>query len=322
MNRIDRLSAILIHLQTKRLVKAQEIANKFSISLRTVYRDVKALEAAGVPIIGEAGSGYQIMEGYKLPPVHFGEDEASALLTAGKLMASMAGGSISNHYQTALDKIRSVLRYAEKEHTAQIDAHVAVLQHPAFAHTSPPEIHLDKILSAISKQSAVDIVYSSISKMEQTGRIVEPVGIYLQGNHWYLVAWCRLRQDYRVFRTDHIKKLSVTGDKSAQAHPSLQEFLQQTTRQRQLHTVVLDVDASILKYFGQQKYYNGFVKEEIVGDRAQMTFLTASLSGFARWFMVFGDWATILEPLELKEEVATIAQKVLEKLGVDEPLLT
>ena len=71
MNRIDRLHAILTHLQSKRLVTAQEIADRFDISLRTVYRDVKALDESGVPVIGEAGTGYTIMEGYRLPPVMF-----------------------------------------------------------------------------------------------------------------------------------------------------------------------------------------------------------------------------------------------------------
>jgi len=75
MNRIDRLAAILIQLQSRRLVKAQDIADKFSISLRTVYRDVRALEEAGVPVIGEAGTGYKLMEGYKLPPVMFNHDD-------------------------------------------------------------------------------------------------------------------------------------------------------------------------------------------------------------------------------------------------------
>jgi predicted DNA-binding transcriptional regulator YafY len=71
LNRIDRVTAILIQLQSKRVVKAQEIADRFTISLRTVYRDIKTLEEAGIPIIGEAGVGYSIMEGYRLPPVMF-----------------------------------------------------------------------------------------------------------------------------------------------------------------------------------------------------------------------------------------------------------
>ena len=98
MNRIDRLAAILIQLQSRSLVKAQDIADKFSISLRTVYRDVHALEEAGVPVIGEAGIGYRLMEGYKLPPVMFTQDEASAMLTASKLMESITDENSSKHY--------------------------------------------------------------------------------------------------------------------------------------------------------------------------------------------------------------------------------
>ncbi|MGL4599624.1 MAG: helix-turn-helix transcriptional regulator, partial [Bacteroidia bacterium] len=71
MNRIERISAILIQLQSKKIVKGQDIANRFSISLRTVYRDIKVLEESGVPIISEAGIGYSLMDGYRLPPITF-----------------------------------------------------------------------------------------------------------------------------------------------------------------------------------------------------------------------------------------------------------
>lgn len=322
MNRIDRLTAILIQLQSKRLVKAQEIADKFSISLRTVYRDVKALEQAGVPVIGEAGSGYQLMEGYRLPPVHFNQSEASALLTAGKLMQSAGDKSIAGHYNAALDKIRAVLRWAEKDHAAQIDEHIAVVTHPAFVYTKPDELHLDKILAAIGDSRAVQISYASIGKGEQTDRKIEPVGIYLQGTHWYLVGWCSLRADYRVFRTDRIKKLDITNEPIGQTHPSLQQFLTCTAHERKLHRVVIEVQQSIVKYFGEQKYFNGFLKEEQIGDRVRMTFLTSSLSGFARWFMLFGEWATIQEPMALKDEVALVAERILEKLEKMHSLLT
>lgn len=85
MNRIDRLSAILIQLQSKKIVRAQEIADRFEISLRTVYRDIRALEEAGVPIGAEAGIGYFLMEGYNLPPVRFSKEEAGSILMATKL---------------------------------------------------------------------------------------------------------------------------------------------------------------------------------------------------------------------------------------------
>jgi predicted DNA-binding transcriptional regulator YafY len=108
LNRIDRLHAILTHLQSKRKVTAQQIADRFSISLRTVYRDVKALEESGVPVIGEAGTGYTIMEGYRLPPIMFTQEEAAALLMGGKLAQQMTDDSVQKNYEDAMYKIQAV----------------------------------------------------------------------------------------------------------------------------------------------------------------------------------------------------------------------
>ena len=322
MNRIDRLNAILIQLQSRPLVKAQDLATKFSISLRTVYRDIKALEEAGVPVFGEAGTGYRLMEGYKLPPVMFNQDEASALLTAAKLMQSMSDGPSSKHYSSALDKIRAVLRVAEKDHIAEIDDHIAVVTHPAIVYQKPAELHLPKILKAIASAFVLEFQYTSIEKGETLKRKAEPIGIYYQGSHWYLIAYCLLRNDYRNFRTDKISKLVLTDERVTQTHPPLQDFMNRMMQNREVEKVVIDVDRGIVKYFGEQKYYQGFVKEESLDDSVRMTFLSSSLTGFARWFLLFGERATIIEPIKLKSMVADIAKKVLKKVDEHELLLT
>ncbi len=322
MNRIDRLAAIVIQLQSRRLVKAQDIADKFSISLRTVYRDIHALEEAGVPVTGEAGIGYRLMEGYKLPPVMFNQEEASALLTAAKLMVSMSDENSSKHYLSALDKIKAVLRLAEKDHLEEIDEHIAVISHPSFVYKKPAELHLQKILKAIASSARIEINYTSIEKSETLQRKAEPIGIYYQGTHWYLIAFCLLRNDYRNFRTDKINKLLLTDEKMVQTHPPLQTFINQLSAQRQVQKVVIDAEKDIIKYFGEQKYYNGFVKEEEAGDYIRMTFLSGSLTGFARWYMLFGDKAKIVEPLQLNRMVAEIAGNILKKVEQHEMLLT
>ena len=116
MNRIDRLTAILIHLQSKKVVKAKEIAERFGVSLRTVYRDIPALEEAGVPLGAEAGVGYFLAEGYHLPPVIFNQEEASVLLMAGKLFEKFSDPAMRSHHESALYKIRSVLDPTDKEY--------------------------------------------------------------------------------------------------------------------------------------------------------------------------------------------------------------
>lgn len=315
MNRIDRLAAILIQLQSRRLVKAQDIADKFQISLRTVYRDVRALEEAGVPVIGEAGSGYRLMEGYKLPPVMFSQEEATALLTAAKLVESKTDAGISKHYTAALDKIRAILRHSDKGHLEDIDDHIAVMRHPSFQYEEERELHLQPILKAISNSQVLDIDYITVDQNESTNRKVEPVGIYHLGTHWHLVGWCHMRNDYRNFRTDRINRLRITDEIISKLHPPLQSFISRTCDEKEMHKAVIDVEPEILKYFGEQKYYNGFVKEEKIGDIVRLTFLTSSLMGFSRWFMIYGDRATIIEPEELNEMVGKNAEAILQRIS-------
>jgi predicted DNA-binding transcriptional regulator YafY len=262
------------------------------------------------------------MEGYKLPPVMFNQDEASALLTAAKLVQSKTDTRTVRHYNSALDKIKAVLRFAEKEHIEEIDGHIAVLSHPAIVYQPPAELHLQPLLKAMAEKKVLEISYTSLEKNETLWRKVEPVGIYNLGSHWYLVAFCRLRNDYRNFRTDKIDKLIFTDELISQIHPPLQSFINQMSAQRQVQKVIIETDKDIVKYFGEQKYYNGFVKQEEAGDHIRMTFLSGSLMGFARWFIMFGDRARIIEPVELNELVASIAENILKKIEEKEILLT
>tara|TARA_R110002073_G_C9461371_1_gene578752 strand:+ start:1636 stop:1941 length:306 start_codon:yes stop_codon:yes gene_type:complete len=96
VNRFDRIVSILVQLQSKRIVKAQELADRFEVSLRTIYRDIRTLEASGVPIISEAGVGYSIMEGYRLPPVMFTREEAGSFVAAEKLMQKFVDKSLGS----------------------------------------------------------------------------------------------------------------------------------------------------------------------------------------------------------------------------------
>nr|WP_232826484.1 HTH domain-containing protein [Lewinella sp. IMCC34183] len=113
-NRLSRLTAILTQLQTKRIVTASELAAKYSVSVRTIYRDFRSLERAGVPISTQEGKGYRLMEHYRLPPVMFTEAEANALIMAEQLVQKTKDASLLRDYGAAMEKIRASLRYEDK----------------------------------------------------------------------------------------------------------------------------------------------------------------------------------------------------------------
>lgn len=312
MNRIDRVSAILIQLQSRRVVKASDIADRFGISLRTVYRDVKTLEEAGIPIIGEAGVGYSIMDGYRLPPVMFTREEATAFLTAEKFVEKMTDASTMEHHKSAMYKIRAILKTTEKNLLEDIDNKIEVFKSRFHTNVNNSD-HIQPLLNGIGQKKVIQIDYFAYHSQEHTKRAIEPIGIFFKDSYWHLIAFCRMRNDYRDFRIDRINKVAVTETTFNSKHPTLKEYIKQTAKEQELDLVIIRVDKSIYAHIDYQKYYSGFVSEKKVGDQIEMTFLTASMEGFARWFMMFGDNAEIISPDSLKERVGAIASSIAQK---------
>lgn len=303
MNRIDRISAILIQLQSRRVVKASDIAERFNISLRTVYRDVKTLEEAGIPLMGEAGVGYSIMDGYRLPPVMFTREEATAFLTAEKLMENLTDPLSEEHYKSAMYKIRSVLRVAEKDFLENIDGHIEVFKSRRVQPGKLKHNPLQLILKGIAQKNVMSMLYFASYSQEKSQRNVEPVGVFYQDNFWHLIAWCRLRNDYRDFRLDRISSINITDEQFKTIHPNLKDFIARSAKEKNLQTVVIRVEKKTIPYINEQKYYNGFVSEYEIGGMMEMTFLTEYVEGFARWVMMYGDMAEVISPDSLKERI-------------------
>jgi predicted DNA-binding transcriptional regulator YafY len=312
MNRIDRISAILIQLQSRRIVKAADIAERFNISLRTVYRDVKTLEEAGIPLIGEAGVGYSIMDGYRLPPVMFTKEEATAFLTAEKFVEKLTDTSTMAHYKSAMYKVRAILKTTEKDLLEGMDNRIEVLKTMNMPETANND-HIQTILHSISQKKVLALNYFAQHSQEHTKRYVEPIGIFFMSGYWHLIAYCRLRNAYRDFRTDRIKNLTVTEEHFTEEHPSLKDYITQTIKDREVDAVVILVDKSIHSHLENQKYYSGFISEKQMGDNVEMTFLTNSLEGFARWYMMYGEKAEIITPDSLKDRVKELAEKLLQR---------
>ncbi len=209
MNRINRITAILTQLQSKRIVTAQSIANRFNISLRTVYRDIKSLQEAGVPIGSENGIGYFIVDGYRLPPIMFTEQEANALITAEKLVQQKNEKSLYKNYISALIKIKAVLKNQQKQKIEFLENRI---RSEKIEKNISKNDFLAKIQTGITDFIKLDLTYHSIYKNETTKRKIKPLALYFTENDWILIAFCTLRNDIREFRLDKIESLKITNE--------------------------------------------------------------------------------------------------------------
>lgn len=314
MNRIDRLSAILIQLQSRKTVRAQDIAERFQISLRTVYRDVRSLEEAGIPVIGEAGVGYSLVDGYRLPPVMFTREEATAFITAEKLVISLTDAANSSCYSLALDKVRAVLKTADKDYLEYIDDSIEVFKNKRTPELGSQHNPLQTILHAIATKKVMQLNYFAYYRQEHTVRLIEPIGVFSIEHYWHLIAWCRERKAYRDFRFDRIVTIHTTKEVFTDQHPSLKNYMEEQFKEMKMVEVTLLVDQKACLHLGEQKYYQGYVSENKTAEGVEMHFLTMSMEGFARWFMTFADYAVIIKPQELQDRVRSLFCAISKKM--------
>ena len=206
MNRIDRLFGILTLLQTKKYVTGEKISEKFNISVRTVYRDVKALCEQGIPVSFEPHRGYFITQGFFLPPVSFTSDEANALLLIEGIVNGFTDRSIQKHYATALSKVKAVLPATQKEKLELLNNTIKSQLPDCFKNDFD---YLSTLQQIISIKKIIVLEYSN-NKKEASKREVEPIGLVFYAMSWHLIAWCHKRNDYRDFKVTRILKITAT----------------------------------------------------------------------------------------------------------------
>ena len=219
--RLSRLTAILTVLQSKRAITATELAEKFNVSKRTAYRDLKALEKAGVPVYSEEGKGYSLVDGFRLPPIMFTEEEANALITAEKLINSSKDNSLIKNHRDAIAKIKAVLKYKNKEKTNVLEERIAVFKN---YHKEITSDCMASVQLAITNNQLLRIDYHSLGKDENTSRTIEPYALYNSKENWILIAWCRLRDSFREFRLDRINSLEVLSHEFITRDFNLMEY--------------------------------------------------------------------------------------------------
>ena len=207
MRRADRLIKITHFLRQRRLaVTANQIAEAFDICKRTVYRDIQCLMDTGAPIIGEAGVGYTIDKGYYLPPITFDADELEAIGLGISMVRQWTDNQFADKAVSAFEKIQAVLPASLQGELKQITT-FAVPNRPKI----PWNVNFSDLREFIRSRQKVDIAYTD-ENQNKTNRTIRPLALLFFNPVWLLVAWCEKRGDFRNFRLDRIKYLSINDE--------------------------------------------------------------------------------------------------------------
>ncbi|AQR73638.1 YafY family protein [Sphingomonas sp. LM7] len=205
MRRADRLFQIVQYLRGGRLVTATMLAERLEVSERTIYRDIADLQSTGVPIDGAAGIGYILRSGYDLPPLMFTRGEIAALVAGIRMVKSWGGVGMARDAAEALVKIELVLPPAVRKGVSE-----TAIFAPPMELTDAVRERIDLMQRAIA---ACDIVRFDYEDQDgiATVRSVYPLGLWFWGKVWTLVAWCEIREDFRMFRLDRTTGAAITG---------------------------------------------------------------------------------------------------------------
>jgi predicted DNA-binding transcriptional regulator YafY len=210
-------------------------------------------------------------------------------------------------------KLKSVLRSTNKDWLTNIESKIVMqASEPMFNDRSPNTLAV--LFESIAEKKQILLSYKTLETETATNRNIEPVGVFHDHNNWYFLGFCHLREEYRQFRTDRIQGIQKTEHDFTLEHDSLETYLNKdqtvpTTKVRIL------VSKKIVNYLTYERKYHGFISQKEKDGQIEMTFMSSSIEeGFPRWFLMFGDYATILEPESLKERVLELLDRTKKKL--------
>lgn len=303
MNRVDRLLALILHLQSRPLSTAEEMADQFGRSLRTIYRDLAALGEAGVPVIAQAGVGYALAKGYHLPPVSFTPEEASAMVTGGLLVERSADASIARPMRSALTKVRAVLPATLQAQMIRLEQGMASTATP---HQPALTADLTLVQQALAQCRVLHFTYHSWDTPDTTERDVEPLGLIHYLDRWHLIAWCRQRKAVRDFRTDRMSRVSLLrATFEPRSDFSITGYLESMPKPELRAEVRFSPPAADR---ARREWWLGIVAEKRTPQGIVLTLAAVDWERVIGWLMSFGTEAQVITPPSLRQKLVHAAK--------------
>ncbi|USG65587.1 YafY family transcriptional regulator [Brevibacillus ruminantium] len=310
MNKTDRQLAILLELQRRGSLRAEDLAAVFETSVRTIYRDVQALSEAGVPIIGAPGQGYSLMEGYFLPPLHFTAEEAVTMLLGLDFVEQQFDPVYRASAQDSRKKIESILPEAVRREAARVRSGFKLLTSHAPA-DDPVRITLQQLRQAIQEERKVRFLYTK-KLPEKDGnrqhlRDVTPYGLAFVNGSWSLLGFCDLRQELRHFRLDRMASLCLLEEKAVPpADFNLQAYRPDDNRHLSM-TVRMAYD--VAEHVKESRFYFIDTMAE-QPDGLYVTLRFRQPEEVLPWVLGFGAKAVVIEPESFRERIRCEIKKM------------
>ena len=304
MNRTDRLMGILLELQARGDLRAEDLAGTFEVSVRTIYRDVEALSETGVPIVATPGKGYRLMEGYFLPPLSFTADEAALLLLGGALIRDRVDPLLRQAAEEALRKLAGVL---PPERRAEVERRRQGLFFGSMA-SQANDRRLVLARRAVDDRRVVRLVYHAFRREQPDPRDVEPIRLVHISDTWYLAGYCRLRQDARLFRLDRIDRLEVLAERYVPdaRHALSDRLVRDLTEHPEAH---VRFDQDILRWVRERQPFI-FLREERDAAGPIFVYALRDVQEVMAWLLPWGRAVEVLGPDWLRARLAEEALAV------------
>ena len=317
-NTATRLITLIFLLQNRSNQKASDLADKLGVSLRTVHRYFAMLDEMGIPVYAGRGpyGGFSLVRGYKLPPLVFSLEEAVAVYLGTSLVGEMWGQLYREAAQGAMAKLENIL---PNEQRAEIDWARRSLIVTGLHRTDPDTLFpvLEELRRASRVHCCVSMVYQGAMNAKATTRRVDPYALIFRAGLWYLVGYCHLRKAPRTFRVDRIRKLKILDTPFQMRDDfNIQDYLKNEFKDQPLIRARLQFAPDAAHIVTGNRLIWEKIEEKT--DKSFVVTLSApDLPWLASMVMGFANWATVLDPPELREMVREWAQTTVNRYTSD-----
>ncbi|WP_251414646.1 MULTISPECIES: helix-turn-helix transcriptional regulator [Paenibacillus] len=300
--RVDRLLSMLLIISKKGMVTGKELAEHFEVSLRTIYRDIEKLGEAGIPIasMGGKGGGYYIMENYNVDNLFLKKDEASTFMAIMNNLNFLFGKNAQ--FNDMVLKIENT--YNREKNTDKLSINMS-----HFSMENELKEYLFLMNQAIEENKLMVFDYCN-RQMEYSERIVEPVQIAFSSGQWYLVGFCRYRDDYRRFKLVRIRNLRMGEDfeKRDISKAEIEEIFEESYRKSSISITLKfsnRMGKQLTEYFQEENIQQTEDNQYIVVDHFPYE------EGLLKYILSFGKECEIIEPLYLRDKLREYVKELL-----------